>query len=69
MAEFSKQDVVDDQYYISTTEDVEGEDNYSSIVFGYHNKRVMWGKRYKHVRYKTQKEAEEGHKKLKQEFS
>ena len=66
MAEFSKQEVVNDQYYISTTEDG---GKLSSVVFGYNNKRVMWSKVYKKVQYNTQKEAEEGHKKLKQEFS
>lgn len=69
MAEFSKQDVVNDQYYISTTQETEGGDKFSSVVFGYHNKKVMWGKVYKKVQYANQKEAEEGHKKLKQEFS
>lgn len=68
MAEFVKQDVVNDQYYISTAEDLAG-GNYSSVVFGYHNKRIMWGKVYKRAMYSTQKEAEEGHKQLKQEFS
>ena len=67
MAEFSKQEVVNDQYYISTVE--EGEDKYSSVVYGYHNKRIMWARQFKVMHYKTQKEAEEGHKKLKQEFS
>lgn len=67
MADFAKQDTVDDQYYISTTQDEGG--SYSSVVFGYHNKRIMWSKVYKRVQYPTQKEAEEGHKKLKQEFS
>ncbi len=69
MTQFSKQEVVNDQYYISTTEDKDGENNFSTLVIGYHNKRVMWSKVYKTVRYKTQKEAEEGHKALKQEFS
>jgi hypothetical protein len=68
MAEFVKQDVVNDQYYISTAQDLDGK-NYSSVVFGYHNKRIMWGKVYKRVQYATQKEAEEGHKQLKQNFS
>lgn len=68
MAEFAKQDVVDDQYFISTAQDLDG-GTYSSVVLGYHNKRIMWGKVYKKVTYANQKEAEEGHKKLKQEFS
>ncbi len=69
MAEFSKQDVVNDQYYISTNQDLDGGKTYSSVVFGYHNKKIMWGKVYKKVTYTDQKEAEEGHRKLKQEFS
>lgn len=69
MADFAKQDVVNDQYLISTTEDVFGENKFSSNVYGYYNKQIMWGKRYKLVRYKTMKEAEEGHKILKQEFA
>jgi hypothetical protein len=69
MAEFSKQEVINDQYFISTVNDVDGEYNYSSVVYGYRNKAIMWAKQYKRARYKTAKEAEEGHKKLKQEFS
>jgi cyclophilin family peptidyl-prolyl cis-trans isomerase len=67
MAEFVKQDTVNDQYFISTTQDESG--NYSSVVFGYHSKKIMWSKVYKRVTYTTQKEAEEGHKQLKQEFA
>jgi len=69
MTDFSKQEVVNDQYYISTVYDVDGEYNYSSVVYGYNNKRIMWAKQYKRAKYKTQKEAEEGHRNLKQEFS
>ncbi len=69
MADFAKIEVVNDQYVISTTSDEFGEDKFSSNVYGYHNKQIMWGKRYKQVRYKTQKDAEDGHKTLKQEFS
>lgn len=69
MAELAKQEVVNDQYYISTVSDANGEFNYSSVVYGYHNKRIMWAKQYKVQQYKTLKEAEEGHKMLKQEFA
>lgn len=70
MTVFNKQDVVNDQYLISTcnSEDTPGV-NYTSRVFGYRNKTVMWAKVYKVATYATLKEAEEGHKKLKQEFS
>jgi hypothetical protein len=69
MAELSKQDVVNDQYYISTTASLSGEGKYLSTVFGYHNKKIMWSKVYKQVYYDTVKEAEEGHKELKKEYS
>lgn len=70
MAEYAKQEVINDQYYISTTGSI-GEEGkkFSSVVFGYNNKRIMWAKVYKQVYYDSLKEAEEGHKKLKQEFS
>jgi hypothetical protein len=57
MAEYNKQDVVNDQYYISTSESSD------------RNKMVMWAKVYKTATYATLKEAEEGHKQLKKEFS
>lgn len=68
MAEFSRQETLNDSYMISTAPDGEGE-KHSSVVFGVHNKRVMWSKVYKKVHYASAKDAEEGHKKLKQEFS
>lgn len=68
MAEFNRQETVNDAYMISTAPDGDGE-KHSTVVFGVHNKRVMWSKVYKKVQYKTAKDAEEGHKKLKQEFS
>lgn len=69
MAELNKQDVVNDQYYISTTASLSGKGKYLSTVFGYRNKTIMWSKVYKQVYYNTAKEAEEGHKLLKQQFS
>lgn len=70
MAEYSKQDVVNDQYYISTGESTDTPGmNYTTRVFGYRNKMVMWAKVYKTATYATLKEAEEGHKQLKKEFS
>lgn len=69
MLDFAKQDVVDDQYYISTTASSDPGKKFISTVFGYHNKRIMWSKVYKTVYYESIKEAEEGHKKLKKEFS
>ena len=70
MAEFSKQEVVDDQYYISTTvSNQEAGKHFATAVFAYNNKRIIWSKMYKKVYYETQKEAEEGHKQLKKEFS
>lgn len=70
MAEFNKQDVVEDQYFIltSNSEGTPGV-NFTSRVFGYNAKRVMWAKVYKTATYATLKEAEEGHKALKKEFS
>lgn len=68
MAEFAKQDVIDDQYYLSTGTHYDADKKFVSTVFGYHNKQIMWSKIYKKVFYKTMKEAEEGHKKLKQEY-
>jgi hypothetical protein len=69
MAELSKQDVVNDQYYISTTASLSGEGKYLSTVFGYRNKTIMWSKVYKQVYYNSLKEAEEGHKELKKQYS
>jgi len=69
MAELSKQDVVNDQYYISTTASLSGEGKYLSTVFGYRNKTIMWSKVYKQVYYNSLKEAEEGHKDLKKQYS
>lgn len=69
MADFSKQDVVDDQYYISTIPSTQASHKFVSTVFGYYNKRIMYGKVFKQVYYQTVKEAEEGHKELKKEFS
>jgi hypothetical protein len=69
MAEINKQDLISDQYYISTTVDDVDDKKFLSVVYGYHNKTVMWCKVYKKVQYDTLKEAEEGHKKLKQEYS
>jgi hypothetical protein len=69
MAELNKQDLINDQYYISTTTNDADDKKFLSVVYGYHNKTVMWCKVYKKVQYTTLKEAEEGHKKLKQEFS
>lgn len=69
MLDFAKQDVVDDQYYVSTTASSDAGKKFKSTVFGYHNKKIMWSKVYKQVYYETMKEAEEGHKQLKKEFS
>lgn len=69
MVDFAKQDVVNDQYYISTTASADAGKKFVSTVFGYYNKRIMWSKVYKQVYYKDIKEAEEGHKALKKEFS
>jgi hypothetical protein len=69
MAELNKQDVVNDQYYISTTASLSGEGKYLSTVFGYRNKTIMWSKVYKQVYYNSLKEAEEGHKELKKQYS
>ena len=69
MAEFPKQEVLADQYYILTSES-EGTPgkNFTTRVFGYRNKMVMWAKVYKTAHYETPKEAEEGHKAIKKEF-
>ena len=69
MAEFPKQEVLADQYYILTSESVGiAGKNYTTRVFGYRNKAVMYGKVYKTTHYTTPKEAEEGHKAIKKEF-
>jgi hypothetical protein len=70
MAEFPKQEVLSDRYFILTSESV-GIDGktFTTRVFGYRNKAVMYGKVYKTAHYATAKEAEEGHKALKKEFS
>lgn len=69
MAEFPKQEVLGDQYYILTSEstDLAGK-KFTTRVFSYRNKAIMYGKVYKTVHYATPKEAEEGHKAIKKEF-
>lgn len=69
MAEFNRQETVNDSYFISTVPFGDGTERHTTVVYGLHNKRIMWAKVYKKAEYKTAKEAEEGHKKLKQEFS
>lgn len=69
MATFYREEVLADQYYILTSESIGTPGmNYTTRVFGYRNKMVMWAKVYKTVHYATPKEAEEGHKQLKKEF-
>lgn len=65
MADFPKQEVIADQYVVQTTE---ADGGFTTRVFGYRNKMIMWAKVYKTVHYTTAKEAEEGHKAIKKEF-
>lgn len=70
MAEFPKQEVLSDRYYVLTSESTGTPGmNYTTRVFGYRNKAVMYGKVYKTAHYATAKEAEEGHKAIKKEFA